>query len=214
MNTLSVPNDWTAMLKTIRSVHPEALICGGALRDLDHGRSIKDIDVFVKAPVKTPLLAAAFGIPEVNFTLIVSESVAEYLKMREVVEVYQANLLPVEEVQFDSGFIAIDHRPPVQIIGLSMDVTPEAVMDRVDFGLSQIAYDGETVHTTAAYRVDSLCQQFTVVTCENADDAKRTYKRWERIFKEKYQGWLLCVRYSLQDHFAAYPIIHGVIRVA
>lgn len=202
---VDVPTEWTKLIRAIRSVHPEALMCGGALRDLEHGRPVKDLDIFVKAPVKTPLIADALGISlENDIHLLVPEAAAEYLKMREVVEVYDVDYAGVWTQKLSEIGFAIKTEPPLQVIGLSIDITPSAVMKRVDFGLSQITYDGNQVNRSAEYLADSGNWTFTVTTCENKDDAKRTYKRFQRIGGDKYKGWKLAVPPQFAAHFIEY----------
>ena len=43
-----IPSSWRELLGEIREVAPDAVIAGGALRDRDNGRPIKDLDVFVQ----------------------------------------------------------------------------------------------------------------------------------------------------------------------
>ena len=42
-----VPWAWTEVLRTVQSVHPEAILAGGALRDLILGGEVKDLDIFI-----------------------------------------------------------------------------------------------------------------------------------------------------------------------
>lgn len=49
-----IPEQWKTMLNHLAQVGaPEAVIAGGALRDLYNGRPIKSVDIFIKAPMMT-----------------------------------------------------------------------------------------------------------------------------------------------------------------
>jgi hypothetical protein len=47
-----MPWPWKRVLAEVQVVWPEAVIAGGALRDYDHGRGVKDVDIFV--PPRVP----------------------------------------------------------------------------------------------------------------------------------------------------------------
>lgn len=47
---MNLPAEWLATLSKIQAVFPGAVIAGGALRDLDNGRQIKDVDIFIPVP--------------------------------------------------------------------------------------------------------------------------------------------------------------------
>lgn len=44
-----IPQSWTDLLSQIQAICPSAVLAGGALRDLDHGVPVKDLDIFIRA---------------------------------------------------------------------------------------------------------------------------------------------------------------------
>jgi tRNA nucleotidyltransferase/poly(A) polymerase len=44
-----IPRPWLRVLYEVQTVWPSAVIAGGALRDWDHERGVKDVDIFVPA---------------------------------------------------------------------------------------------------------------------------------------------------------------------
>jgi len=42
-----IPQEWKDMLGRVQKLFPGAKIAGGCLRDLDHGKPIKDVDIFI-----------------------------------------------------------------------------------------------------------------------------------------------------------------------
>jgi tRNA nucleotidyltransferase/poly(A) polymerase len=43
---IELPRAWELVLERIRSVLPSAYLAGGAIRDFDNARAVKDFDVF------------------------------------------------------------------------------------------------------------------------------------------------------------------------
>src|SRR3546814_3352677 len=46
---MEIPEKWRELLASVRSVFPTAIIAGGAMRDLENGTPVKDIDINVEA---------------------------------------------------------------------------------------------------------------------------------------------------------------------
>src|ERR1035437_7664894 len=54
-----IPQDWKDVLARVQGAFPGAIIAGGALRDLYHGKPVKDVDIFI--PIEN------FGIQGLDF---------------------------------------------------------------------------------------------------------------------------------------------------
>jgi hypothetical protein len=168
-----------------RNGFPEAIVAGGALRDYDNGLAdqVKDIDVFVMdRPTYLNDLNAAFR--DWKHRLSVPEHVAVYMDF-EGVRVVQEFTCPYF---IDTGRGGIYSPPPVQVIVMSRPVEPQATIERHDFGICQIGYDGKTVYTTEAYETDKRNQTFTLVRCRDDRDFLRSLKRFARL-STKYPQW-------------------------
>src|SRR3546814_3140365 len=50
---MEIPEKWRELLASVRSVFPTAIIAGGAMRDLENGKPVKDIDINVEANGQT-----------------------------------------------------------------------------------------------------------------------------------------------------------------
>ena len=47
VSSQDIPYTWKEVLSTVQRAFPGACIAGGALRDLDHKKLIKDVDIFI-----------------------------------------------------------------------------------------------------------------------------------------------------------------------
>lgn len=172
-----VPHAWTRTLLMIREAgFPDAQIVGGALRDLDNEKPVKDIDVFVSCRGddydRLCLALARKG------TRLVTPEAAEYLKsMSDVVEVI--NFGPIDGVG----------SPDLQVI---VTVPGFDFMTRVDFGLCQIGWDGLTIGRSEAYYLDRTEKTFTLTRCASVEEFERSYARFVRL-SEKYSDFRLVV---------------------
>lgn len=160
---------------TIRQHAPEAFLAGGALRDLDNGKVIKDLDVFLSADADMDAIMFAMldhGYATVGTDLSLSE---EYGSLG----VGVTGIL--ELLNIDSG------KPPLNFIRVE-EPTVTGQINRFDFGICQIAYDGERVMKTPAYLLDKASKTFTITRHDDGID--RALRRWERL-RQKYVNWQL-----------------------
>lgn len=159
----------------------EALVAGGALRDIHngHGHDVKDIDVFIKdRPIYLTMLITALH--DFDYRLAVPMHVTQYMQFEGVVAVHE--------------FISREHPelPPVQIVVMkeNRSTEPSVIIARHDYGICQIGYDGQTLYRTPAYDLDQKNHTFTLVRCRDEKDHARSMKRWERLHL-KYPDWSL-----------------------
>ncbi len=169
---MQIPAAYSAVLADVCAVFPGSMIAGGALRDLDNGRPVKDLDVF--CPNVSDLdafkaLASSLALPG---TLMNVMGGYENWATNECVGVL--------DIETPHG--------PVQVIGLSTG--PETILPRIDFGICQIGFDGEKVTWTDAYDIDKAAKTFTIIRSDDQTQRDRSYRRWDRL-SEKYADWHL-----------------------
>lgn len=154
---------------------PEAIVVGGAMRDLDNSRgdAVKDIDVviFDRRGYLSALKKAMAGF---QHRVAVTEQVANYLAFENVVSVHE--------------FWEDEKSIPIQVVVAREKRTPLEILERHDFGLCQIGFDGTCMIRTDAYLVDQKNRTFTLVRCRDAADFWRSVGRYQRL-EAKYPGW-------------------------
>lgn len=171
-----VPAEWTAFLKEFQTkVSPGAVIVGGALRDLYLGRPVKDLDVVVPC-------SAWLGVIEIRLDLMDTIATLRPVFPEEYgVENSDPHLVAVYELTRLPGL------PPVQLLWTDGLPTLEDQLNRLDFGICQIGYDGESVYCTNAFVKDVARLTFTLVS---AHSRQRSLKRFERL-SVKYPEYAL-----------------------
>lgn len=187
---MTVPREWVGTLKLVQTLFPEAVLAGGALRDLDNKKPVKDIDIFVTHSDNVEnRLRVIFGDEEVRCEL--PETIASYVMEnppRDVRSIYHCG-------QTVSGVA-------IQVITLQLDkpFSLETVIERLDIGLCQIGTDGAygtdhgngdptvSVSMTLDYLNDVSDKKFTIMVDSVHRD--RSLARIERLSK-KYPEWTL-----------------------
>ncbi len=165
--------DLQNLVTEIRRVYPDAVISGGAPRDLLHGKPIKDIDVMTGQEVTARSLGRLADIVGGKFDVIEPQDPSG-----------------VEEFEFEIHFD--DGRPRLNVI----DLNPFEIKDPLenlldfDFGLSQVAVTPSGIIHTPAYVSDALNGTITYMG-DNGKEAWRidsSAKRLQRL-KLKYPRW-------------------------
>jgi len=170
----------TRILKRIQTVVPEAILAGGALRDIDFGIIPKDLDIWINVDSedafdkKLRLIADIFGI---SFE---SEGEGNYDGINERIFISQYHL-PIE--------IGID----LNIIGVNLgeNFTVQRLVQEFDFGICRIGYHtGNEVYASAEYLNDKDNQIFSLDLNDVCVDEERSMERWDRL-QFKYPGFTL-----------------------
>lgn len=179
MNVSAIPNSWHAVLARIHTIAPEALLAGGALRDLDNNRPVKDLDVFVNDRTDFNILTAAL-----------SEFYPDRVSFKDYqhTSVYHENDNTVASVSLYEGSLL----PPLNVIGVYGDINPMGRFARFDFGLCQIAFNGQHMIETEAYRHDRANRLLTMIRCESLPAFQRSLVRYHRL-TGKYVDWPLVI---------------------
>ena len=173
-----IPETWKSALRKVRSLFPEALLVGGALRDRDNDVAVKDLDIFVEA--RSSGIDAVMDAQQYIKNALGWDT--ELLDATVYVEWFGANrIIGILRVKLPS-------MPAVELIFCDFPTNPESGFSRVDFGSSQIAFDGSVIYKTENYEHDRRMKQFRLVT--EADDRQmvRRLTRWARL-REKYPKW-------------------------
>lgn len=173
-----IPTSWVAALRKIQVQFPEAVIAGGALRDLDNGRPVKDVDVFVyhRETARHDLIEAL----DLVGMLIVPETVGDYIpSMADVVSVTEFGPIDLND----------PYSPNLSVITMEPGTD---ILRRIDFGLCQIATDGSTIQETYAYVQDQWAKTFTMTRADNQAQYDRSIERFNRL-SVKYSGFRLVI---------------------
>jgi len=167
---MQLPAAYAATLAAVREVFPGAMIAGGALRDLDNDRPVKDLDIFAPdVPDLDLLRSRAAGLLRPGALMGVMGGYESWAT---------AECVGVLDI---SGPLS-----DFQLIGLRSG--PETIIPRLDFGICQIGHTGEQLIVTPAYLADKANQTFTLVRSDDDAQRDRSVRRHERL-AEKYPGW-------------------------
>jgi hypothetical protein len=170
---MRLPAAYAATLADVQDVFPGSMIAGGALRDIDNERPVKDLDVFAPCVASfDDLRLRVAGTPQLGLH-----------KILRIMGSYDdwgtSEVVGVLDVDGPWG--------PYQLIGLSTG--PETILRRLDFGICQIGHDGRRLVRTEAYFRDKADQTFTMVRCDDRNQLDRSLRRFKRLTAEKYRGW-------------------------
>lgn len=170
---MNIPKEWRDFLALVQQVDPFAILAGGALRDLDHGRPVKDLDIFVQPGFNH----AAFEklLPPGSYWPVMRR--ADYASLVDVQSIWGSYVMR------DSAPEEFAETYPVQIIELNRLMPYWEVISRLDFGLCQIGFDGTAVFNTVAYKTDRDNKTFTLVRIDDEVGA-RARRREERLSKK------------------------------
>lgn len=174
---MQVPVNWQVVLKKVQEVFPGACIAGGALRDLDHERHVKDVDIF--CPVSEESFVDVESIDEKYYSMLVEKFPLITLK---AVSTYgrsdlQRQIYAVYNVTDDTGMVY-----EIIIIVAKDEV---AIIEMFDLSICQIGYDGQLIYRTKAYDDGKLDKVIRVMNVNRCD---RQNNRMDRML-EKYPDY-------------------------
>jgi tRNA nucleotidyltransferase/poly(A) polymerase len=140
-----IPWPWKKVLAEVQTVWPQAVIAGGALRDWDHERGVKDVDVFVPA--------RALGEVERLFP-----------------DAKKCDLDDASVFGADIPYYYTFTR-----FGWLFETTfrdrIEKLLDEMDVGLCLIKFDGNEVTSAVEYRKDSHRKTITLLRRTGGEEA-------------------------------------------
>lgn len=168
-----VPAEWLGVLSRVQAFSPTAIIGGGCLRDLDNGKPIKDIDIFLDYEGDMLDVTSAL------------EDTHPFIDM-----VLDGDYGPLGQGVTGMVEVRAEYGLPINLIFVTPGTCSfDAQAARFDFGICQIACDGDHIRATPAYAFDKQEQSFTLYVREG-DKVERSMRRWERL-RSKYEGWTL-----------------------
>ena len=168
MNTNQIPQVWCDMLHKIQGELPSAVIAGGALRDLWHGKPIKDVDVFI------PVRAEDVDLDAIKRKVIAIHPYAELI---------QTSLYGQRGNSAQPGFRNIFAIWRMTIDGtiyelIFIEDMGEQLHEVFDISICQIMFDGELLHVSREF--DRSIQDGVIRVC-NTNRADRQVKRLRRV---------------------------------
>jgi hypothetical protein len=174
---MTILEKYAGILGTIQDLCPTAHIAGGAVRDTILDRPIKDIDLFLSdgaTESAAQLLRTRFG----------------YVKVGEWAR-YEGFSDPVVErlAKFENAGEAT----PLCLIGLKAPLSMRANLERFDFGVCMIAWDGVQIMRTDEFDRDVENKAFTLHRADNQQQFDYSMSRFRKITKDRYAGWTLSV---------------------
>jgi hypothetical protein len=175
LDVAGIPRAWFLALIGIQRTHPEAIIAGGALRDLDNNRPVKDVDIFVHGKGIESLF-------DLRTWLVGTYKV-------DCDEIDEKKVYPISDGNdvvgyFDAHFEGMT--VPTQIIMLrTSDI---GAVDRMDYGICRISFDGTTLTRTPEYIIDQRDKVFRLRIDRGAVGMASSVHRFARL-QAKYQGW-------------------------
>lgn len=164
-----IPAEAARVLRRVQQEVPEAIVAGGCLRDAIMNRPINDIDVFVP---QDQAGRAAMAIYDTH---------PKHVKTLH--EAYMTFNSDVQRVSYYEGEGVL----PVNIIGV-YQCTPERQLERFDFGICRVAFDGMRLWKDLAFDRDQRDETFTLLVDQTEEQRKYSLKRFERL-QGKYNGW-------------------------
>jgi len=194
-----IPVEWKRVLQGVQDIGAEeAVIVGGALRDLFNKRAIKDVDIFLKSRGGTEankrLLREAFSAAMVDLKEGALENAPEKISPPPEAPADSMVQLRIESWTLEAknsgtvfNFIFVENNIPG-----GKDEFTQRMIDRSDLGLCKIAYNGvnaggeETLIVSDDYKKDAQNKTITLLRQENTSK-----DHLQRIVK-KYPDWTPC----------------------
>jgi len=176
-----IPQFYKDVLAMVQQVAPEAIIGGGALRDLHYGRQVKDIDIFV-GPDNWADDAPSVPGCTLNPVVPLGCNLEEYKEFwgGRLIGVYDlfVNSPDVPPFSFTTSTVA---HLPVQVIVLKNFPDFPDVLEDFDLFFSQIGFNGDRLHATNGFWDDEYNGTITVRPGADAASLQRTEKRLDRM---------------------------------
>lgn len=157
-----LPEEWEFVLSYLSVHFPNVVLAGGALRDLIHGKTVKDLDFFTNPQSEND---DAYLVKNFDPWERVDEYIDEYSAAHEIQSIYTF------EVQKIPCELVICTKPRI--------VTPKDIVDTFDIGLCQAGMNArQEFYASPAFYDDHCRQRLTVV---NTSTPTSTLNRLARI---------------------------------
>lgn len=196
-----IPQRWANVLRQLQeNGFPEAIIAGGALRDLDNDKPVKDIDVFVRIHKDDePGLLSTKDRLEIAMGEPADKCVIDFSDGTSCKSVDPEEYYAFEEMSVVAVYDFKVDDETFQIIAMQTDALDftKFVIDDFDIGFCQIWYTAAPIPSTQVdgkwfdygvtvnYLRDKTLCRLTGVKCPDVNALERTKKRIARLL-EKY----------------------------
>ena len=176
--------DYAAILAALQQVAPDAHIAGGAVRDTILQKEIADVDIFM-------------GDEHVEAAAALLRSSCSYVKVGEWKQYLGFSDPAMTRV---AKFEKADETIPVCVIGLLPEfIDPQLNIERFDFGICKIAFDGDGIIRTFWFDRDAEGQTFTLHRADNKMQFAYSMSRFEKIVAGRYAGWTLAIPEEFEE---------------
>ena len=197
-----IPAEWKGLIQAMHCFEAdtlgekngaEAIIAGGALRDLYNERPVKDVDIFLyntgstrknRQFLKKCFKEAGIDIEPQSVTIrgeYFDKTVQKDLVLKRSQDKGENWYIKSQNSGTLYNIVFLDP-PPQHLRGLYSFLLTSWYFKNTDIGLCQIVYDGKTGHalTSAAYRKDVTDHTLTALNPENlsVDHAKRVMDKY------------------------------------
>jgi hypothetical protein len=187
-----IPDAWKELYDLVTSHLDDAILAGGSLRDWDNGRAVKDLDFFYDEKYRHGLLTL---VPQLR---LAGYSIDEHRKLMAQADEDNSwdGTNTFSTLYFPSTDVSL---PDINLISVA-DASIAVQLDRFDFGICRIGYDG-VLHKTDEYLMDQEMRAFSLLADRDQEQRARSYERFGRI-QERYRGWRLLDPWVLAREFA------------
>lgn len=191
-----IPYAWKAMLSKLRTNgFPEAIIAGGAIRDLDHDKPVKDVDIFIRKPENLDGLSLKGLVEEACglavHTTVVDFQIGEGMADDETYDLHEVSVYAIYR------FVTPEATFEVIVMQYSEAPFVQSVIDDFDIGLCQAWYSGEEPCCSEAYFSDDVNKTLTVLKAPTPRALERTMKRVGRLL-EKYPDFTVRFAHDIE----------------
>lgn len=185
-----IPDEWVDMLSATQKLFPQAIIAGGCLRDLDYGKSPKDVDIFIKSsiddnfskiqqigfsgnytlgPPKLSVSAMEEYSPEIDTNKVkrnIRKTKRQLLKeKRSIYSIYK-----IEYKGFKYEFI--------------FGCEDTCSIDKFDLSFCQISFDGNQINRTEHYIKTLNTNIVEIIYCDRKDYQQGRIDKFAQKFPE------------------------------
>lgn len=187
MNVNQIPQVWADMLHKVQGELPSAVIAGGALRDLWHGKPIKDVDIFI------PMQADEVDLEAIERKVLAIYPYSElvltsmYGQKDDVATPGFRNIFAIWRMTVDDVIYEL----------IFIEDMGENMIEVFDISICQIAFDGHEIHITDEFY--RSVKDGVIRVC-NTNRADRQVKRLRRVM-DKYPEYV-CEEGALDEQLS------------
>jgi hypothetical protein len=174
------------LLKIPQAHDPNAHIAGGYLRDCLLGRTPKDVDIFVHHGA---------------FKAINRDFINNGFDITRVIHPDRFRSNP--EICAATDYKSADGTL-INLTGLSRPMTVTDNLERFDFGICRVGFDGSKLVQHADFDRDTKAEEFVLRRCDNREQFFRSLSRAVRL-SVKYPEWRLVIPPKFLKVIAAEP---------